>query len=95
MIDFSYKGKEIQVRDVLLKDSPICQPYYRKVSNTKSHDLLLDQDSCEAFDDDAEAIDNSIYFYVSNEEFDTLSDGELTQLVADQTEAFVGTEEEM
>ena len=92
---FSYKGKEIQVRDVLLKDSPICQPYYRKVSNTRSHDLLLDQDSCEAFDDDAEAIDNSIYFYVSDEEFAKLSDDELAKLVAKETEAFVGTVEEM
>lgn len=95
MSELNYQGTDIPVRDVLLKDSPTCTPYYRKISNSTSHDLLMDNDSMEAVDDDAEAIDNAIYYYASDEDFATLSDQELTELVAKETDAFVGSEEEL
>ena len=88
-----FNPDQIPLREVLLKDSPTCEPYYRKVSKESVRDTLMDADGepLEQF----EELENSIYFYVSDEEFDTLSNSELAELVARETEAFVGTEEEV
>ncbi len=94
MSELSYQGQEIPVRDVLIKDRPTSEPYYRQVSNSTAHDLLIDEGG-EPRDEDAEAIDNVLYYFVTDEEFATLSDQELTELVARETEAFPGREEEL